>query len=203
MAKLKSSLKNMVLSLFLISAVMSAALALVHQVTLEPIKLAESKKVNDAITKVVPAFDNDPGADMYFLPLEGENDSLMVYPATKDGKVVGTAISTYTNSGFSGNFKVMVGFLPDGTIYNSIVMIHKETPGLGTKMSDAKFHDQFNGKHPTEFNLKVKKDGGEVDAISAATITSRAYCDALSRAYSAYTKNSLDSQTGATQEKKQ
>jgi len=193
----------MVLSLFLISAVMSAALALVYQVTLEPIKQAESKKVNDAITKVVPAFDNDPGAEMYYLPLEGGNDSLMVYPAMKDGKVVGTAISSYTNSGFSGNFTVMVGFLPNGTIHNSIVMVHKETPGLGTKMSDTKFHDQFNGKNPTEFNLKVKKDGGEVDAITAATITSRAYCDALSRAYSAYTQNGTDTQTGATQVTKQ
>lgn len=199
MAKLQSSLKNMVLCLFIISAVMSAVLALVYQATLEPIKMAESKKVNDAITKVVPGFDNDPAADMYLLPIEGETDSLIVYPAKKGGELVGTAVSSYTNRGFSGNFTVMVGFLPDGSIYNTSVMVHKETPGLGSKMGDAKFHDQFNGKKPEEFTLAVKKDGGEVDAIAAATISSRAYCDAIIRAYKAYTNNGTDITTGATQ----
>jgi len=202
MAKLESSLKNMVLCLFLISAVMSAALALVYQVTLEPIKMAESNKVNNAIKQVVPEFDNNPGAEMYYLKIEGENDSLAVYPATKGGKHVGTAVSTYTNKAFSGDFTVMVGFLPDGTINNSIVLVHKETPGLGSKMNEAKFHDQFNGKNPSTFKLSVKKDGGEVDAISAATISSRAYCDAISRAYSAYAHKETDSETGATQVKK-
>ncbi len=199
MAKLESSLKNMVLSLFLISAVMSAVLAMVYQATLGPIQMTEKNKVNDAIKQVVPAFDNDPGSQLYFLPIEGEADSLAVYPAMNEGKLVGTAVSTYTNKGFSGNIKVMVGFLPDGTIYNSIALVHQETPGLGSKMSDAKFHDQFNGKNPSTFKLAVKKDGGEVDAISAATITSRAYCDAIARAYAAYTKTQTDSQTGATQ----
>lgn len=192
----------MVLSLFLISAVMSAALALVYQVTFEPIKLAEKQKVNDAIKQVVPAFDNNPGDDMYFLPIEGENDSLAFYPATKDGKLVGTAAATYTNNGFSGNFTVMVGFLPDGTIHNSILLVHKETPGLGSKMADAKFHDQFNGKNPSSYKLLVKKDGGEVDAITAATISSRAYCDAIKRAHTTFTQNWTDSQSGATKAKK-
>lgn len=181
---------------------MSAALALVYQVTLEPIKLAESKKVNDAIKQVVPAYDNDPASESYYLSNTDGTDSLLVYPATKGGKLVGTAVSTYTNKAFSGTFTVMVGFLPDGTIHNSMAMVHKETPGLGTKMSDAKFHDQFNGKNPASFKLMVKKDGGEVDAISAATITSRAYCDALTRAFSAYS-NKKDSITLVNQDQEQ
>ncbi|MGB4293017.1 MAG: FMN-binding protein [Bacteroidales bacterium] len=67
----------------------------------------------------------------------------------------------------------------------------KETPGLGTKMTEPFFKDQFNGKNPANFKLKVKKDGGEVDAITAATITSRAFCDALERAYNTLKKGGL------------
>jgi electron transport complex protein RnfG len=90
--------------------------------------------------------------------------------------------------GFGGHIELMAGFLPDGTIYNSLVIQHKETPGLGTRMTEPKFHDQVNGKNPADFQLKVKKDGGQVDAITAATISSRAYCDAIQRAYNALQK---------------
>jgi len=105
------------------------------------------------------------------------------------------AINTFTNEGFSGNIELMVGFLEDGTIYNTAVLSHKETPGLGDKMDKKKsnFPDQFSGKNPAEFNLKVKKDGGDVDAITAATISSRAFCDALTRAY-----KTLEKEKGGT-----
>jgi Na+-translocating ferredoxin:NAD+ oxidoreductase subunit G len=114
------------------------------------------------------------------------NDSIELYPAYKNGTLVGTAVKTYTNKGFSGFISIMVGITPEGKIFNTKVMEQKETPGLGSKMNDAKFHDQFNEKNPAEYNLSVKKDGGDVDAITAATISSRAFCDAVGRAYKAY-----------------
>lgn len=79
----------------------------------------------------------------------------------------------------------MVGFLPDGTIHNTAVLEHKETPGLGDKMDirKAPWSEQFRGKNPAEYRLQVRKDGGDVDAITAATISSRAFCDAVQRAY--------------------
>jgi Na+-translocating ferredoxin:NAD+ oxidoreductase subunit G len=77
---------------------------------------------------------------------------------------------------------LMVGLLPDGSINNISVIQQNETPGLGTKMKEPKFKDQFNKKNPSEFKFKVKKDGGHVDAITAATISSRAFCDAVDRA---------------------
>jgi electron transport complex protein RnfG len=80
----------------------------------------------------------------------------------------------------------MAGFLPDGSIHKVTVLTHKETPGLGTKMADPRFADQFAGKNPASFVIKVKKDGGQIDAITAATVSSRAYCDALQRAYDTY-----------------
>ena len=85
----------------------------------------------------------------------------------------------------------MAGFKPDGTIINISVLEQKETPGLGTKMAEPKFKDQFNDKNPSQYILKVKKDGGPVDAITAATISSRAFCDAVQRAYNTLQKGGL------------
>jgi len=86
----------------------------------------------------------------------------------------------------------MVGFLPDGTIYDVEVLDHKETPGLGDKIDRKKsdFTRQFQNKNPGAFSLTVKKDGGSVDAITAATISSRAFCNAVQRAYDVYRKES-------------
>jgi Na+-translocating ferredoxin:NAD+ oxidoreductase subunit G len=199
MKKLKSSLVNMLLSLALIASIMAGALAFVYQITKDPIQQTAIKTINDAVKEVVPAFDNDPNKEAYKIGVEGSTDSLIFYPAKKNGELVGTAVSTFTNKGFAGHFTIMVGFLPDGTIYNTKVLSHKETPGLGSKMTEAKFHDQFNGKNPEKITMKVKKDGGDIDAITAATISSRAYCDALARAYLGYTKhNTDDGESGAT-----
>lgn len=124
---------------------------------------------------------------MYRLPT-GEGDSLDVYPAKKGNEIVGYAINTYTNKGFSGTFTLMTGFKPDGSIIDITVLNQKETPGLGTKMSLPEFRDQFKGKNPADFPLKVVKDGGQVDAITAATISSRAFCDAVQRGYNTLQK---------------
>jgi electron transport complex protein RnfG len=184
----ESSFKNMVLTLLVVSIFASLALAGVYLVTLEPIKAAKSAKINGAIQKVVPAFDNNPGTEVYKMAVDG--DTIRLYPARKGGKLVGTAVETFTNKGFAGRFTLMVGFLPDGTINSVEVLTHKETPGLGDKMEKSKsnFSVQFEGKNPKTFKMMVKKDGGDVDAITASTITSRAFTDAVNRAYNAYIK---------------
>ena len=112
----------------------------------------------------------------------------MVYPAKKDGEIVGYAIEAATSKGFGGAIVLMVGFEPDGTIYNTAVISHTETPGLGDKIDVKKsnFSVQFNGKNPETFHLSVKKDGGDVDAITASTISSRAFCDAVETAYKTF-----------------
>jgi len=190
MAKTESTFKNMALSLTLISLGASACLGFVYELTKEPIELSVLNKKLDAIRQVVPDFTNNPDEDMYRLPT-GEGDSLEIYPAKKDGEIVGYAVNTYTNKGFSGYINLIAGFKPDGTIINISVLQQKETPGLGTKMKEAGFKDQFNDKDPSEFQLKVKKDGGPVDAITAATISSRAFCDAVQRAYNTLEKGGL------------
>jgi electron transport complex protein RnfG len=193
--KIKSTFLTMSLVLFVVALVASSLLSLVYKVTKEPIEKAEQDKKEKAIKIVVPEFDNSPFKEVYKIAsLDG--DSLTCFPAKKGDEIVGIAIETYTDRGFTGKFTVMVGFLPDGTIYNSAVLSHQETPGLGDKMSITKsdWCEQFYELNVPEINdkdndgilIEVTKDGGEVDAITAATISSRAYCDALERAYNAY-----------------
>lgn len=190
MAKTESTFRNMVLSLTLISLGASACLGYVYQMTKEPIELSVLNKKLSAIKLVVPDFNNDPNKEMYRLPT-GEGDSLDIYPAKMDSAIVGYAVNTNTKKGFSGNINLMAGFKPDGSIISITVLEQKETPGLGTKMTEPLFKNQFNDKNPSQFSLKVKKDGGPVDAITAATISSRAFCDALQRAYNTLQKGGL------------
>jgi len=185
-SKKESTFTTMVLTLFLVTFIASAALGYLYEVTKGPIAASKLAKLNNAIKEVVPAFDTIPQNNVYKKGVDG--DTLVFYPAQKDGELVGTAVSTFTNQGFSGEIKLMVGFLPDGTIHNISVLEHKETPGLGDKMQKNKsdWSIQFNGKNPDNFQLKVTKDGGDVDAITASTISSRAFCEAVQRAYNAY-----------------
>jgi len=204
MGKRASTLPNMVLTLLVITAVSGSSLGFVYQLTKEPIAAARLKKQQEAIKEVVPGFDNDPGSEMYELT-SAENFVLKVFPAKKEGQLIGVAIESITNKGFSGEIKVMVGMKPDGTIINYKVLEHKETPGLGTKMADWFKTDKGNQsileKNPGKNKLTVVKDGGEVDAITAATISSRAFLNAIEVAYTTYTKNA-DAATSATTQTK-
>jgi len=189
MAKKESSLLNMILGLGGVALIASAMLGGVYAVTKEPIELAKAKKLKQAIQLVTPEFDNEPATEMYKIPVEN-NDSLICYPVRKDGQLLATAIKTYSDNGFSGRFYIMVGLDKDGKIINTAVLEHAETPGLGDKMEKKKsdWSDQFNGKDPATYQLKVTKDGGDVDAITAATISSRAFCEAVQQAYDKYEK---------------
>ena len=186
MAKKESTFLNMVITLFGVTLVAAGLLGSVYAITKEPIRLAELKKKNEAIQVVVPGFDNEPSQEVVKRFVDG--DTLYFYTARKGEEILGIAVETFTNIGFSGEFKLMVGFEQDGTITDIAVIKHAETPGLGDKMEKDKsdFSVQFMGKNPEEFKLAVKKDRGDVDAITASTITSRAYCEAVQRAYDAY-----------------
>jgi electron transport complex protein RnfG len=193
MANKKSTFTSMVFTLFLVTLIASTALALVYEVTKGPIEEAKRLKKMNAIGEVVPDFDNDPGAEVASLGLG--KDSLYFYHARMGDDLIGIAVESYTYTGFSGLIRIMVGFLPDGSIYDISVLEHAETPGLGDKMIKSKSFDktsglswssQFQGKNPQSYILKVKKDDGNVDAITAATITSRAFCDAVQRAYDGF-----------------
>ena len=188
MAKRESTFKNMTIALFVITAVAGLAMAAVYSVTKEPIAMAQKVKINNAIKMVIPEFETI--ADTVLMPEDGK-DSIRIHRLLKGAENSGMAVETYTDKGFSGRFSLMVGFQPDGSISNIEVLEHKETPGLGTKMALPAFKDQFKGLKMADLpgeKLKVKKDGGTVDAITAATISSRAFCDGVNRAWATHKK---------------
>ncbi len=175
----------MVLVLFVITLVCSAGVGVIYNATLEPISAAKLAKKLNALQAVLPAFDNEPTEAMKTVDFSGE--SVYVYPAYKGETVVGYAVETFTNNGFSGTIRLMVGFNADGTIKDIAVLEQAETPGLGAKITDPgnPVKLSFMGKNPSELKMSVKKDGGDIDAITASTISSRAYVDAVDRAYKA------------------
>ena len=219
MGKLKSSYKNMLLSLFFICLLAAGLLAKVNDMTEAPIAEAKALKLEEAIKNVVPAFDNNPVAESYKVATDG-GDSLLVYPAKMGDDIVGFAVNSYSNNGFSGNIQVMVGFDTQNSIVNYAVLSHAETPGLGSQMVDwfkpqvqefslieklfgfqvkqSEANSSIIGKNPETTKFEVTNDGGDIDAISASTITSRAFLEAVRRAYAAYTESENYTNTGAT-----
>jgi electron transport complex protein RnfG len=191
----------MFLSLGLICILSGGILATVNSITREPIAASKKAKLENALKAVLPDFDNVPSEEAYWAGLSA-GDSLKIYPATKNGQWVGTAIESNSMKGFSGEIKVIAGLDAQGKLINYKVLEHAETPGLGSKM-DEWFRSDKNrqsvlGKDLSRGRLKVTKDKGEIDAITGATISSRAFLDALNRAYVAYSGNRLDASSGAT-----
>ena len=189
MAKKESTLINMVVALLVITAVSGGVLGLVYGVTKDAIAEVDQKKNEAAIQAVLPLEGEITyKADTLSYDYEG---TTLTFPCNlaydANGNFQGAAVKT-NEGGFGGKIDMMVGFLADGTIKGTSVLSHAETPGLGANMT-GKFKDQFVDKNPDDFKLIVKKDGGDVDAITAATITSRAFSKAVDKAYKAFEAN--------------
>ncbi|MCR5660024.1 MAG: RnfABCDGE type electron transport complex subunit G [Bacteroidales bacterium] len=190
MAKKKeSTLINMVIALLVITAVSGGVLGLVYGMTKDAIAEVDQKKNEAAIQAVLPLEGEVTyKADTLKYNYEGVD---MTFPCNlaydANGNFQGAAVKT-SEGGFGGKIDMMVGFLADGTIKGTSVLSHAETPGLGANMT-GKFKDQFVDKNPANFRLIVSKDGGDVDAITAATITSRAFSKAVDKAYKAFEAN--------------
>ncbi len=180
---MKSSLLNMVLVLFGITLVSSAAVALVYRVTEGPIAIAKGDKKLSAFANVLPKFDNRPADEMQTVEMGGK--PMNVYTARMDGDVVGYAIES-ASPGFAADIKIMIGFDVDGKIVNIEVLA--ETPGLGAKVADTDnpVKTSIVGRNAADIKLSVRKDGGDVDAITASTISSRAYTSAVAKAYEVF-----------------
>lgn len=208
MKKLESSLTNMVLVLTGVAVIMGAILAYVNHLTEGPISEQKAKSLADGI-KAVMVCDNLVVAKTDEVKQNDAKGKELVYTIyqVKDaqGKDLGAAVES-TTMGFGGNLKVLVGFDPEGKILGYTLLEHAETPGLGAK-ADKWFQQgekgDIIGKSPAE-PLTVSKDGGQVDAITASTITSRAFLLAVNNAYNAYKATpAADAETGATKQVKE
>ena len=189
----------MVLVLTGITIICVGLLAAMNEVTKEPIAAANAKTLSDAVKAVVPGFDNNPIQEMKIQDIDGV--SYKIYPAMKGSEYIGAAVES-TVMGFGGDLTILVGFNKDGQINDYSLLNHAETPGLGAK-ADSWFKKgakgDITGKSPKDGPLIVSKDGGQIDAITASTITSRAFLKAVNAAYAAFSGQSVDGATGATQ----
>ncbi len=177
--KLASTFPNMVIVLALIAIASGLSLSSIFTITKGPIAKAKIEKKNKAIKAVLPEFASKE--EMKF-------DPIVIHVAKdKDGNYVGAAVESEA-MGFTQEVKLMVGFDKNNHIVRISVIEQKETPGLGTKM-EGEWKDQFEKKDLTKFVLKVKKDKGDVDSITAATISARAFCKAVQIAYDNLKKN--------------
>ncbi len=179
---MKSTLRNMVLSLFGITFIASAGVAAVNEVTKEPIAAARAAAVEQSLKQVLPAFDD---SEKWWVSV---NDlTIDLYVARMSGEVVGYAVQSKTKQGYAGEITMMVGISPDMRVLDVSVLSHKETPGLGSKMTEDgnSLIKSIKDRSLTSLNLKASKDGGDLDALTGATITTNAYGDAVNRAYEA------------------
>lgn len=171
----------MLIALTAIALIAAAALAALNAVTAEPIAAAQKAKVENAISAVLPQFAQLEDRLVDGVPCHIGLDA--------EGNMVGAAIETGNDKGFGGHLQLMVGFDREGNISGYQILETHETPGLGAK-ADQWFQKgnkgDIIGKNPGEANLTVKKDGGDVDAISGSTITSRAFLTIVADAYNVF-----------------
>ena len=208
MQKLESSLKNMVIVLVGVALVVGAILAYVNHLTAGPIAEKAEKSLAAGIKNVMGTEDLQVAEpEEINQTIDGKQVTFIIHNCSdKSGKSLGAAVES-TTSGFGGDLKVLVGFNPDGNILGYTILQSSETPGLGAKavtwfQKDGK--GSVIGKTPKEGDLHVSKDdksGNAVDAITASTITSRAFLKAINQAYSAYAKKSVDGESGASKVK--
>lgn len=209
MKKLQSTLPNMVVVLTAVAVISGAVLASVNHATEAPIKAQGEKALAEGIKNVMATEDLQVAwEDTIRLDINGKEQAFVVHHVNDaQGNALGAAVES-TTMGFGGDLKVLVGFSGDDKILGYTVLQHAETPGLGAK-ADVWFK---NGAAPTSNivgrvmdaakPLTVSKDGGEINAITASTITSRAFLNAVNQAYSAYKQKSVDGNTAATSQEK-
>lgn len=186
---MKSTFGNMVLSLLVITAVSGAVVGAVYRLTAEPIARAQQLRNLGALGRVLPAeFDNLPTEEVAVIEVDGTNAT--VYIARMRGEVSGFAVESVSPRGFRGDFRIMVGFLPDGTIHDIEVVEQSDTPGFVDALleKDNPVRLSFVGNNPANLKMTVRRDGGDIDAVTSSTVSSRAYVDAVRRAFDALVK---------------
>ena len=206
MKKLESSLLNMVLVLTGVAVIMGGVLAYVNHLTEGPIAQQKEKALADGIKTVMACNDLTVAKtdEVKQNDAQGKEQTYTIYQIQDaQGKDLGAAVES-TTMGFGGDLKVLVGFNPEGQILGYTLLEHAETPGLGAK-ADKWFQKggkgDIIGKDPKD-PLTVSKDGGQVDAITASTITSRAFLKAVNQAYNAYKVTPTDGESGATKQER-
>lgn len=175
---------RLIIVMTIISAAAGVILAYTNKVTRDPIEKARSKETVEALALVLPPFDNQPSTCTNTVAVQGQDWTF--YVARQNGQYVGAAFVSTSRKGYGGEIKLMVGVTADGTVKDVRILSQQETPGLGTKVAETPFRGQFANKPVAGTVWKVRKDGGDFDAITGATISSRAVLEAIQAGLSVY-----------------
>ena len=177
-------LVRLIVVLTVFSAAAGLLLAVTNAVTASRIAEARDAEKRMALADVLPEFDNDPNLATNVVRDGGAE--WIFYAARKGGRYVGAAFESTSGRGYGGDIRVMVGVQADQTVRQIRILSHQETPGLGSKIADPAFKDQFKSRSAVGTKWAVKKDGGDIDAVTGATISSRAVTEAVRRGLEAY-----------------
>nr|WP_320051311.1 RnfABCDGE type electron transport complex subunit G [uncultured Desulfuromonas sp.] len=178
-------LSRLVVTLTLIATTAALVLALVENATRAPIAEQQRLRQLNAIAAVLPPFDNHPDQDVITLSetdaSSGQQHSLTFYRARRAGKMVGVAFNVTSRDGYSGAITLTVGVDAQEQIIAIEILSQAETPGLGARIREASFTDQFQHRGLDNTDWRVKKDGGDIDQLTGATISPRAVVIAVQR----------------------
>ncbi|MFO8061617.1 MAG: RnfABCDGE type electron transport complex subunit G [bacterium] len=168
-----------VIKLVVICMVAASVLAVVYSVTKEPIEKAKAEEKIRAVRAVISGYED--GMTMRTDTVtDNDNNEFIIYTVIDNNdNVIGRAVASYSEEGYGGTINIMIGIDRDYRVTGIYALSHKETPGLGSKMDTEEFKGQFTGISDTDTDISVRKDGGDIDAITSATITSRAVCEAV------------------------
>jgi electron transport complex protein RnfG len=174
---------RLLIALTLIAAIAGGILAAVESVTREPIAEQRRLQMLRALSAVLPEFDNSPDTDALTITTgsdrQGRPVDTVFYRGRKEQQLVGTAFRVVAPDGYSGNIAVMVGVRPDHRVHAIEILTHSETPGLGDKISEPWYKALFVDKALDSNDWRVKKDGGDFDQLTGATISARAVVGAV------------------------
>ncbi len=177
---------RMVLALLLVAVIAAALLGITDIFTREPIAKAQKEALHRALVQVLPAHANDPQVDQ--LSITSDDETVHIYPAKDShGKLTGLAWEVVAPDGYSGSIRILLGLKPDGSIHAIRVTDHRETPGLGDGIvRNVPWLNSFVGKALSGTDWAVKKDGGDFDQFTGATITPRAVVKAVHKGLEFY-----------------
>ena len=185
---MKTGMVRLVVVLGAICLVASFALAVVYKVTKAPIAYQMKLEIIRSLQAVLPGMEIDPDSQYIDLPWK-KDQTVRVYRATGPDGIEGVAFQVIAPDGYSGKILIMMGVLPDGRLGGIEILSLAETPGLGARIVEPAFKNQFKGRSLKNTNFKVKKDGGDIDQITGATISPRAVVGAVRRGLVWFKKN--------------
>lgn len=178
---------KLVAVLTIICVVSGSLLAYVNSITCERIWQAQNAEKLNAIKQVLGECDNEPGANRCIINENGKEWTFFV--SRLNGEFAGAAFETLSTKGYGGDVSVMAGVDKDLKLNSIKVLSHKETPGLGGKIEGEDFRGGLAGRDIAGTKWKVKKDGGDIDQITAATISSRAVTEAVGAGIDVFLKH--------------